>query len=108
MAVLYRGRRSPSSGASDTDAGDVRVVSDETLFECKGKWGERVGAKPVRSTLVGQMEKVADEAWSEGREPAIALRFWLPDSPLADRFGWVDLAVRLLNDDARRANGEHS
>lgn len=100
VAEQYEGKRSSSSGAADHDQGDVRVVDDATLFECKGKFGERTGQKPVRSTLVTQMEKVADEAWSEGRDPAIALRFYKPDSILADSDGFIDLTVRLLRDDS--------
>lgn len=99
VARRYDGKRSKSSGAADTDKGDVRIESQDTLFECKGKFGERTGQKPVRSTLVSQMEKIADEAYTEGKDPAIALRFWMPDSPLAIG-GYVDLAVRLLRDDA--------
>jgi hypothetical protein len=63
IARRYAGRRSPSSGASPTDLGDVRVER-ETLIECKGKFGERIGDKPVRSTLLRQFEKVSDEAWA--------------------------------------------
>lgn len=100
VAKLYRGRRSPSSGAQAHDAGDVRTK--ETLFECKGKFGLRVGAKPVKSTLVEQMEKITDEAYEGLRNPAIALRFYMPDSPLANMEGFVDLTVRLLGDDAAR------
>lgn len=97
VARKYKGKRSNSSGAADTDQGDVRT--DSMLFECKGKFGIRTGQKPVRSTLVTQMEKVADEAWGEGKEPALALRFYMPESPLSDNQGFVDFSVRLLRDD---------
>lgn len=104
VAKLYGGRRSASSGASPTDLGDVRVEAEDTLFECKGTFGELTGKNPCRSTLVTQFEKVADEAWQGGKEPAMALRFYMPDSPLADkRTGMVDLSVRLLRDDALRS-----
>lgn len=99
VAKRYGGKRSKSSGGADHDQGDVRVSSDSTLIECKGQFGERTGSKPVRSTLVSQMEKVADEAWSESKEPAIALRYYMPESPLADNYGYVDFMVRLLEDD---------
>jgi hypothetical protein len=100
IARLYGGRRSPSSGGQAHDAGDVRTK--ETLFECKGKFGERVGAKPVKSTLVDQFEKITDEAYEGMREPAVTLRFYMPDSKLADGQGFVDLVVRLAQDDAGR------
>lgn len=102
VAYEYAGSRSNSSGGAAHDQGDVRIKDTHTLFECKGKFGERLDAKPVRSTLVKQMEKVADEAWAESRDPAIALRFYMPDSSLADGQGYVDFAVRLLRDDAAR------
>lgn len=100
VARQYAGKRSRSSGAADTDQGDVRIDSIGTLVECKGRFGLRTGKKPVRSTLLKHMEKVADEAFSEGKEPALALRFYVPESPLADNEGYVDLSVRLLRDDA--------
>lgn len=100
VADRYQGRRSASSGGAQHDQGDVRTI--DTLFECKGTFGTRTGAKVVRSTLVTQMEKIADEAHSESREPAIALRFHMPESSLADNYGYVDLVVRLLEDDASR------
>lgn len=101
VAALYGGRRSASSGAADTDAGDVRVRGQNTLFECKRRGST---AKPLSSTpgIVTQMEKINDEAAAEGYEPALALRFYLPDSILADRSGWVDIVCRLAHDDARR------
>lgn len=100
VADAYAGIRSRSSGAAEHDQGDVRVRDAHLLIECKGTFGERTGAKPVRSTLVTQMEKIADEAWSESREPAIALRYYMPESILANNYGYVDLIVRLLEDDA--------
>lgn len=97
VALQYGARRSPSSGAAVTDLGDVK--GSDILFECKGKFGERTGENPVRSTLVKQFEKVADEAWQGGRTPAMALRFYMPESVLANNEGFVDLVVRLLDDD---------
>lgn len=102
VAGMYGGTRSSSSGAAVTDEGDVRVVADNTLFECKGKFGELIGQKPVSSTLLNQFEKVTDEAYGVLKEPAMALRFYVPGSVLADSDGWVDLVVRLLDDDLRR------
>lgn len=100
VAFLYEGKVSPSSGAAPADAGDVRVWATNELIECKVK-GEP--GKPARSTLVKQMEKIADEAWAEARDPVLCLRFFMPDSPLADKKGWVDLSVRVAGDDAHRS-----
>mgnify|MGYP006893270111 CR=1 FL=1 len=99
VASFLGGRRSRSSGASDTDKGDV--ITDDQMIECKGKFGKRIGEKEVRSTLVKQMEKAADEAWANGKDPAIALRFFMPDSVLADNSGYVDLFVTRLSDEVR-------
>ncbi len=106
VASQYGGKRSNSSGGAAHDQGDVRVNhgGDATLIECKGQFGLRTSSKPTRSTLVSQMEKIADEAWSEGKEPAIALRYYIPESPLADNYGYVDLMVRLLKDDVARCD----
>ena len=48
------------------------------------------------------MEKMADEAYAEGKDPALALRYFCPDSPLASYDGWVDLTVRLTEQDGKR------
>lgn len=104
VAKAYpRGKRSSTSGASPVDKGDVKVVADNTLFECKGRFGELAGKVPVRATLVTQMEKIANEAWESLKDPAIALRFYMPNSFLADEDGWVDLVVRRMDDDAVRS-----
>lgn len=103
VADLYGGKRSNSSGGAVTDEGDVRVVTDNTLFECKGKFGTLLGQVPVKATLLKQFEKVFDESAAVLKEPALALRFYSPQSVLADSEGWVDLAVRLLEDDAMRS-----
>lgn len=98
VANHYGGKRSPSSGGASHDQGDVRVLADELLIECKFTGSP---AKPIKRTptLVQQFEKIADEAWSEGRTPMMCLRFYLPDSPLANIHGWVDLMVRRTADD---------
>lgn len=98
VAALYNGKRSASSGAASNDSGDVRAASD--LIECKVTG--HPGGPPKRSTLLRHFEKVAEEAYAEGRSPVVALRFWCPDSTLADTHGWVDLAVRTLEEDAHR------
>lgn len=106
VAKRYEGRRSPSSGASITDLGDVR---DETfLIECKGQFGERLGSKPVRSTLLNQFEKIADEAMQGDRIPAVALRFYKPESALANNEGFVDLIVKLVDDDLFQLKREYA
>lgn len=101
IANLYGGKRSASSGASITDKGDVTSHPTNTLFECKmtGQPGHI-----RKTTLTRRMEKIADEAWEVGMEPALALRFFNPNSPLSNREGWVDLTVRLSADDARSRN----
>lgn len=97
---LYQGNRSRSSGASVVDKGDVRT--EDCLYECKTT-GEP--GMPARYTsLIRHMEKVADEAWAEGREPVVCLRYFLPESPLAAHDGWVDFTVRLSRDDAWRSS----
>jgi hypothetical protein len=104
IAAVYKGRRSPSSGASVVDKGDVSSDLASTLFECKvtGEPGN-----PKTSTLVRLMEKIADEAWETGKEPALALRFFCPDSLLASQDGWIDLTVRRTKDDVERVlNGD--
>lgn len=101
MAALYDGVRSPTSGASPVDKGDVRIKDDRTLMECK-----LAGSvdKPKRTKIVKDMEKIAIEAYEEGRDPALALRYYDPDSRLANKStGYVDLIVRLAKDDALRS-----
>lgn len=100
VAKQYDGVRSKSSGASDTDKGDVRIKSSRTIFECKASGAP--GQDSKYTTLLRQFEKVADEAWAEGKHPAVALRYFCPDSPLASVDGWVDFTVRLTKDDAKR------
>lgn len=95
VAAIYEGRRSPSSGASVVDKGDVK--DDSTLFECKVTHAQR---KP---RLVREMEKIAYEAYEQGLDPALSYRFYLPESPLAGTDGYIDLTVRLAGDDAYRS-----
>ncbi len=99
LARTYGGKRSPSSGASFHDAGDIRT--DRDLLEAKvtGAPGRKEISKPKH---IKELEKVAVEAWTEGRNPVLCVRYYLPDSPLADVNGWVDIAIRLVADDAER------
>jgi len=101
ISRAYGGERSPSSGGAATDRGDVRqatVRQEGQLIECK-----HTGTfdRPARSISVklDDFEKIADEAWSEGRDPALALSLYAPASVLADSGGFVDLVVRLVRDD---------
>jgi hypothetical protein len=74
------------------------VRADHDLIECKltGKPGT-----PKRTALLKIFEKVAEEAFAEGKSPVVALRFYCPDSILSDPYGWVDLSVRMSEEDAR-------
>jgi hypothetical protein len=95
VARTYGGRRSPSSGAQANDPGDVRT--DSKLIECK-QTGE-VGKTPYPKSFslkLGEFEKIYEEALKIMRDPMMAVRVYNPDSPLADKDGNVDFAVRLM------------
>lgn len=96
VARHYGGTRSPSSGGAISDAGDVRLP--DHLIECK-LTGEP-GGDDKRPGFLKHLEKVATEAYAEGRDPVLCLRYWCPTSPLAGRDGWLDLTVRLTAEDA--------
>lgn len=96
IAKVYSGRRSASSGGADNDNGDVRTA--ELLIECKVTGGPGEPIKPLPK-FVREMEKITDEAMQEGREPILALRYFNPESILADKNGWIDLSVRRTRDD---------
>ncbi len=98
VARKYGGKRSASSGAAAHDYGDVRT--DTELIECKVTGGSKA------PRFVQELEKIAREAWAEGREPVLVLRFeGCEGSVLADMDGNIDLAVRRMCDDVER--GEH-
>lgn len=99
IANLYFGKRSPSSGAAVGDQGDVRT--DDDLIECKHAGTYEKPAKSI-SLKVSDIEKIADEAFSEGRQWAMALRVYNPDSPAADKAGFIDMIVRPIEDDLLR------
>jgi hypothetical protein len=101
IAHLYFGVRSPSSGAAPNDQGDVRTPDD--LIECKMTGGWPKFARSITIKL-DDVEKIADEAWSEGRQWALALRVYCPQSPVADKAGFVDMIVRPIEDDLLREN----
>lgn len=96
IARIYGGTRSPSSGAHESDQGDIRTQRE--LIECKHKGTFDKPAASI-SLKLGDFEKIADEAWSEGREPVMALSLYAPDSVLANADGEVDFTVRLTLDD---------
>lgn len=97
VAKAYSGKRSPSSGAADNDLGDVRTQAD--LIECKAKGSPLHPLKRI-PVILQQFEQAAEDAHLEGLSPVLALRFYHPESPLANPKGWVDLSVRLLEEDA--------
>lgn len=91
IARAYAGKRSPSSGGAAHDYGDVRCW--DKLIECKAT------TQTTKPKVLKDFEKIAVEAFAEGRDPALALRFYAPDSILADIDGFVDLIVRRVADD---------
>ena len=95
IARFYGGKRSASSGGAAHDAGDVRCPL--LLIECKATMKRS-------SKVLREFEKITREAFAEGRQGALALRFYAPDSILADVDGWVDLIVRTIGDDREREN----
>jgi hypothetical protein len=99
IAAKYSGKRSKSSGAAMHDAGDVRT--GDHLIECKTTGDILKPAKSI-SLKLSDLEKICDEAWAEGRTPALALRIYNPSSRLADVHGNVDVIARLVCDDADR------
>lgn len=99
IAEIYGGRRTKQSGAGIQEKGDVQVVRNNELVECKMRGNTD---KPKRSKIVKDFEKIAQEAYEEGMNPMLALRYFDPSSTLADNEGNVDLVVRLARDDAER------
>lgn len=97
FARRYGGKRSPSSGAAVTDQGDMRTSRD--LMECKHAGTYDKPAKSI-SVKLADLEKIADEAWSIGKLPTLGLTIYAPGSVLSDRDGFIDLTVRLADDDA--------
>lgn len=96
IARHYGGTQSRSSGGAVSDAGDVRT--HHHLFECK-LTGEP-GGDEKKPAFLKDFEKIAAEAYAEGRDPVLCLRFWAPSSPLASRDGWLDFTVRLTAEDS--------
>jgi hypothetical protein len=96
IAAQYNGRRSASSGAAETDQGDVRT--ETSLIECKCMGNPEEPIK--RPGFARDMEKIVEEAWSENRLPRLAIRWYDPESILADRNGWCDVVVKRVVDDS--------
>lgn len=96
IANHYAGTVSPSSGGAVTDEGDV--ANHYTLFECKysGKPGNDNPGVRLSANL---LNKIHDEAREVGKMPAVAIRLYDPDSPMADLDGFVDWIARPVGDD---------
>lgn len=89
IAQFYGGTRSPSSGASPDDQGDVRftIRGFDYTGECKVTRADSIGLK------LSVWDKISEEANSQGRRPTVFLRFDRPGNrPL-------DLVIRDINDD---------
>lgn len=99
IGATYGGQVTPGSGNSVRSPGDVRTA--RMLIECK-QTGQM--DKPVKSfsLKLGELEKAFDEATSEGRDMAMAIRIYNPESMLSDRDGMIDLIVRRVADDHHR------
>jgi hypothetical protein len=100
IAKLYQGEGTAGSGNGVRQKGDVRIETDDEIVECKYTDNKDGSGNP---RLVKIMEKVASEAYEEGKDPAIAMRWFMPESTLANSEGCVDLVIRLARDDARRS-----
>lgn len=97
---VYGGQRTKGSGSTVAHKGDVRISTASELVECKLQGNPE---SPRRTRLVKQLEKVANEAYEEGLDPVLAWRIFDPSSELANLDGYVDVAIRLVRDDARRS-----
>jgi hypothetical protein len=89
VARAYAGTFSPSSGAADNDAGDIRTPHQ--LLECKVTGV----AKPAASISINieTWKKIQEEAWAEGKIPGMAMRVLAKDGKT------YDFIVRLISDD---------
>lgn len=90
IARMYKGRRSPSSGASWSDRGDVRFeVKDDFKFTAECKTTE----KKSYSIKLDTWKKAVEEAQEQDRRPCMFVRF-------EDESGrMIDLVVRSIHDD---------
>jgi Holliday junction resolvase len=86
IAKQFGGVRSKSSGAAAHDAGDVRVSDKDLLIECK------MTRSVVLPVFMRDFEKITKEAWEEGKQPMLALRYYSSTSLLAvDK--WIDVCL---------------
>ena len=99
VAASYGGEVSPGSGNNERSPGDVRT--SRMLVECK-QTGQMDKPAKSFSLKVSELEKAWEEAVSEGRDMAMAVRIYNPDSMLSDRHGMIDLIVRRVADDVYR------
>lgn len=97
VAHTYYGVRIDNSGAIPGKEGDVRTPTQLIECKCTGRPAQPLKKKPV---LLRLFEKIADEAYMDSRYPMMALRYYWPDSPLANRDGYVDLIVKRVEDDS--------
>lgn len=96
VAQRYGGVRSRSSGAAFRDIADVDTA--ELAIECKETGGP--GEDPIsKPKIIGLLEDLAGKSYPSGKDPVLAMRYYLPDSPLANLDGWVDVAIRPLDVD---------
>lgn len=96
IARVYGGVRVKGSGSKVHSKGDVRTTNH--LFECK--------MTTIPSKFLKDFEKVAREAYAEGREPVLCYREYDPDNILSNSEGYVDITMRLTADDVlREPNG---
>ena len=95
IASSLGGKRSPSSGASIYDDGDVE--NDTFVIECKMSGNPDKSAKSI-SLRLADFEKVFDEASLNRKTPMVTLRIYNPDSVLSDHKGNADFVCVRLKD----------
>lgn len=100
VGAAYHGYVSPSSGAADTDAGDVRTFN--SLIECKTTGHEGEEKRPSLNQILAWLEEITGQAWEEGKAPVVALRIYAKGHPLARPDGQLDLAIMPVDDAGHR------
>jgi Holliday junction resolvase len=89
IAKMYKGRRSPSSGASWSDRGDVRFDIENYKFTAECKTTEKKSFSIKKDTW----NKIVEEAQEQDRRPCMFVRF-------EDESGnTIDLIVKSIHDD---------
>lgn len=96
IEYVYDGHRSVSSGASAKDRGDVRTGL--SMIECK------TTEREMPKWILDPLEKIVQEAYAENLVPALAMRFYNPDSILSDGRGNIDIVIRRVGDDSALEN----